>query len=85
MDLRKYYLDEIMKLDSDNSIGLSNSVVKLEKYADVVLKNDENNNLFFECKVEDILNSEISNEELIMLRNGGWEYNKEKNCLTKKL
>ena len=85
INMNKYFLYEIMKLDSDNSLSLTNSIVLLSKYVDVKLMNSEDNNLYYTCKVDDILKSNIDNEELIEIRNGGWELSNDKECLIKKL
>ena len=88
MDFKKYYLDEIMKLDIDNSSennGMLNTLLMLRKYVEVKFLTNESNELYYQCEVNDILNSNISNEELITLRNNGWEYSKDKACLIKKI
>ena len=79
----RYIIEEIMKLECDNSVGHFNSFNLLNSKSFVELINGSDNNLFYRCSIDDIINSDISAEELILIRNGGWELSKNKEFIVK--
>lgn len=83
--IRKYLFDEIMKIEPDNSSSLVTTLQTIGEYANVKLDEDEEFNLFYNAKVDDIIDSDITEEELLYVRNGGWEYNNDKKLLIKRI
>lgn len=83
MDLNKYILYEIMKIDSDNSTSLFNTLRILNGKVKVDLLSDEKYSLFYQAKISDILKSDLDTEDIIYLRNGGWELSENKNYIVK--
>ena len=81
----RYIIEEIMKLECDNSVSHFNSFNLLNSKSFVELINGSDNNLFYRSSIDDIINSDISAEELILIRNGGWELDDSKQFLVKKL
>ena len=84
-EIKKYYLDEIMKLEPDNETINYEALKILNSYVKVELLMNDKFNTYYICSVEDILNSDISNEELIQIRNNGWQYSDDKKSLIKNL
>lgn len=88
MELNIYILREIMNLDElDTSEALSNlnGFALMKKYVNVKLINDNDNNLSYQANVNDILESSISIEELITLRQSGWELSEDEKIVFKHL
>lgn len=88
MELNIYILREIMNVDTDDtSEALSNlnGFALMRKYVGVQLINDKDNNLSYQANVSDILESEISIEELITLRQSGWELSEDEKIFFKHL
>ena len=83
MDLNQYILYEIMKVDSDNSTSLFNSLRILNNKVKVDLLSNENYSLFYQAKISDILKSDLDTEDIIYLRNGGWELSENKEFIVK--
>lgn len=83
MGLNEYILREIMKVESDNSISLFNTLNLLYNKAKVDLLSDEKHVLFFQTKISDILKSDLETEDIIFLRNGGWELSNDEKSLVK--
>lgn len=73
MELNEYIIYEIMKLESDGSTSLFNSLNILNGKVKVDLLHDENNKLFYQANIKDILKSDLDADKIILLRNGGWE------------
>lgn len=76
--MNRYVFDEIMKLPSDNSVSVSNSIVKLFGLVSIKLLNEMNTEfnkctLFYQVSINDILKSKITNDDLVFIRNAGWE------------
>lgn len=81
--MNKVFFNEIMKLKPNNDFGLFNSLNVLKKYVNIDLLMNEKKELYYSVKINDILLSEISSEELINVRNNGWEISNDKNFLIK--
>ena len=82
MELNEYIIYEIMKLDSDNSTSLFNS---LRVFGDIKvdLLHDENNVIFYQVKISDIIKNKLTTDDMIYLRNGGWELSENKEYIVK--
>lgn len=83
MDLNKYILYEIMKVDSDSSTSLFNSLRVLNGKVKVDLLSDEKHSLYYQANISDILKSDLDTEDIIYLRNGGWELSENKEFIVK--
>ena len=82
MELNEYIIYEIMKLESDYSTSLINGISKLGNLKIDLLYTKEYN-LFYQVKIEDILKSDLEAEDIIYLRNGGWELSEDKKYIVK--
>lgn len=87
MELNLYILQEIMRLDieAENAYSQLNSFALLQKFVQCDLMNDENNNLLYQAKVSEILESDIDPSQLITLRHSGWELTNDNQYLILKL
>ena len=85
MTLNLYILQEIMKIDIEDSQALSNlnSFALLQKHVTVNVVNDENYDISYQASVDDILKSSIDPMELITLRHSGWELSEDNKFLYK--
>lgn len=81
--MNRIFLEEIMKLKSSNDFGLFSSLNILKKYVNVDLLMNEKNELYYSVNVNNILLSDISSDELINIRNSGWELSSDKKFLIK--
>lgn len=75
---KRTVLDELMKIPSENTTTLFISISILQKYVPLRLINDGDNNIKYVGDVEDLLKSDVTNGELLQIRNGGWEYSEDK-------
>lgn len=82
MELNEYIIYEIMNLESDGSTSLINGLSKLGNIK-VDLLYTEEYKLYYQAKLEDILKSDLDGEDIIYLRNGGWELSKDKKYIVK--
>lgn len=85
--LNRFILDEIMKLEPNgDDISCFSSLAIFNRYdLDVDLLTNEHNELFYSVKVPKVLLSEISTDDLINIRNAGWEYSEDKQFIIKKI
>lgn len=83
MELNEYIIYEIMKLDSDKSTSLFNSLGLLNSKIKVDLLHDEKYNLYYRANIKDILNSDFDADNIIYIRNGGWELSEDKKYIVK--
>lgn len=81
--MNRVFLEEIMKLKSNNDFCLFSSLKILKKYANVDLLMNEKKELYYCASINDILLSDISSDELINIRNNGWEISNDKKSLIK--
>lgn len=81
----RVFLEEIMKLESDSSVSNMIAIDILQRHANVELNRDEKENLFYSVNVNDVLLSDINEEDLIKVRNNGWTITEDGNKLIKKL
>lgn len=83
MELNEYIIYEIMKLESDGSTSLFNSLKILNENVKVDLLIDEKYKLYYQASLSDILKSDLDADEIIYLRNGGWELSEDKKFFVK--
>ena len=72
-----------MKLESDKSVSLFNSLALLNNKVKVDLLQDEKFNLYYQAKIKDILKSDLDADNIISLRNSGWELSDNKEYIVK--
>lgn len=82
--VNRYILDELMKIDSDNSTSIFESLDILRDFK-VELISDEKYDIIYRVKLSDILDSSFDNSTLLKLRNGGWSYDDNKEYLIKNM
>lgn len=77
--------DEIIKQPRGEREGIMVSMRMIAKRCPISFLNSKDNKLFYECKVEDVLNSAITEEELSdAITKGWWEIsNDSKNLILK--
>ena len=83
MELNKYIIYEIMKLDSDNSTSLMNGINVLNEKVKVDLLSSIDYKIYYQASIDDILKSDIDADTIIYLRNGGWELSEDKKYIVK--
>lgn len=83
--MNKVVFNEIMNLDSTNELGLAISINILNKFAKVDLLMGEKNQLYYSVNVNDLLLSDITSEDLIDVRNGGWKLSEDKKNIIKEI
>lgn len=83
MELNEYIIYEIMKLESDKSVSLFNSLALLNNKVKIDLLQDEKFNLYYQAKIKDILKSDLDADNIISLRNSGWELSDNKEYIVK--
>ena len=81
--VNKYILDEIIKLPSNDSTPMLKTFHILSKCAHIDMVLDDNYDAMYRVKLEDILSSDLTNEELMLIHNGGWTYSKDNEYLVK--
>lgn len=81
----KELVEEIMSLPITKGYSLLNSIKILNTYGEVDLLQNEDYSLEYKCKLSDIIESEITPDELINVRQGGWFLSEDKVFLCKKL
>jgi hypothetical protein len=82
--MNKYIIYEIMKEEPTMEVGLMNTISILSNYDNVKLIQNEKN-LQYQVDIDKLVSNEISYEELIDIRNGGWELSEKKDCLIKNI
>lgn len=85
--MEKLLLDEMMKMNKSSDLeGIGNSMRIMAKYAPIELINDDKYNLFYECKLDDVLKSDVDEETMIqMVTQCGWEYSDDKTKLIRRI
>lgn len=85
MELNEYIIAEILSLDCDNSLSLSNALsILMSKYklkVDLLL--NDKYVPYYSVSIKDILSSDIDGEDLINIRNNGWELSSDKKYIVK--
>ena len=87
MELNEYIIAEILSLDCDNSCSLSNALsILMSKYKlKVGLLLNDDFVPYYCVSVNDILSINIDGEDLINIRNNGWELSSDKKNIIKLL
>lgn len=73
--INKTILTELANLNKGNTMSMINSVVLMEKHANIQLKNTDNK-LFYILEKDELYKSNIPIEVLVtLITKGGWEVN----------
>lgn len=83
--MTKYEIYEVMKLPSDDSVSLINSLNILMKNVEVKLLNNSKNELYYKIDINDIILSKLTIDDLIKVRNGNWILTQDKKNIIKKI
>lgn len=78
-------IEEWDNLPKSNTLSIINSVRMMQEFAQVRLINTEKNELIYQVRLDDIYNSKMTFEDLIEIREGGWELDRENNFLIKRI
>ena len=78
-------VDKVQEIFSNpvEDVGTMRTLSILSKHVNAQLLMDEQYNLYYEASLEDILKSNITEAELLEVRQGGWKLDIENNCLIK--
>lgn len=80
----EYLLYEFFKIESDGSTSLFNALNVISRNGITVdLLQDEQHNLYYEMDVKDVLKSDIESDDILYIRNGGWELSENKKKIVK--
>ena len=86
--MNKNWLIEIMKMPKigiSDEISLLGSFALLQQYVNVEVLSDSDGNITYEAYVDDIVNSNITDDTLIKLNQNGWSINDENTKIIKRL
>lgn len=75
-------IQEIFKSPVED-VGTMRTLSILGKHTNPTLLMNEQYNLYYVASLDDILDSKITEAELLEVRQGGWELDIEKKCLIK--
>lgn len=81
----KVFFNEIMKLPTESKTGNLIAINILQKHAKVELERDEKENIIYTANVNDLLLSDLTEEELMRVRDCGWCLTEDENKILKKL
>ena len=81
----KVFFNEIMKLPTESKTGNLIAINILQKHAKVELERDEKENIIYTANVNDLLLSDLTEEELMRVRDCGWCLTEDGNKILKKL
>ena len=81
--MNEYIIYEIMNIESDDSSSLFNVLNLLNSKVNVDLLTNEKNEIFYNVNLSDILKSDLTMEDILYVRNGGWELSNDKKNIVK--
>lgn len=87
--MNKYALIEIMNSNDtiDADLSLINELsmfIKNDIFVNIVM-DEKTNNYLYKANVNDILQSNLQLEDLLLLKSCGWQYNMQEDCLIRKI
>jgi len=84
--MERIVFDEIVKIDKVEQISITISLRMISRFCPIELVNDDENRLFYSCKIDELLKSDITEDELIQaVSEGHWEVSEDKNNFILKL
>lgn len=81
----KELVEEIMSLPITKEYSLLNAIKILNTHGEVNLLQNEDYSLEYKCELSELMESEITPEELMNVRQGGWFLSEDKKYICKKL
>lgn len=81
----KELVEEIMSLPITKEYSLLNAIKILNTYGEVNLLQNEDYSLEYKCELSELMESEITPEDLMNVRQGGWFLSEDKKYICKKL
>ena len=74
-ELNEYLIRDLLSLENDNSVSLTNalSVLINDYHIKVELLMNDNYEPYYIVNVEDVIKSNMTMEDLLYIRNNGWE------------
>lgn len=81
----KELVEEIMSLPITKEYSLLNAIKILNTHGEVNLLQNEDYSLEYKCDLSELMESEITPEELMNVRQGGWFLSEDKKYICKKL
>ena len=81
----KELVEEIMSLPITKEYSLLNAIKILNTHGEVNLLQNEDYSLEYKCELSELMESEITSEELMNVRQGGWFLSEDKKYICKKL
>ena len=84
-ELNEYLIRDLLSLENDNSVSLTNalSVLINDYHINVELLMNDNYEPYYVIKVEDVIKSNMAMEDLLYIRNNGWELSSDRKYIVK--
>ncbi len=85
MELNEYLIRDLLSLENDNSVSLTNalSVLINDYHINVELLMNDNYEPYYIINVEDVIKSNMAMEDLLYIRNNGWELSSDRKYIVK--
>ena len=85
MELNEYLINDLFSLENDNSVSLTNalSVLINDYHINVELLMNDDYEPYYVINVEDVIKSNMAMEDLLYIRNNGWELSSDKKYIVK--
>ena len=84
-ELNVYLIRDLLSLENDNSVSLTNalSVLINDYHINVELLMNDNYEPYYVINVEDVIKSNMAMEDLLYIRNNGWELSSDRKYIVK--
>lgn len=84
-ELNEYLIRDLLSLENDNSVSLTNalSVLINDYHINVELLMNDNYEPYYVINVEDVIKSNMAMEDLLYIRNNGWELSSDRKYIVK--
>ena len=85
MELNEYLINDLFSLENDNSVSLTNalSVLINDYHINVELLMNDDYEPYYVINVEDVIKSNMAMEDLLYIRNNGWELSSDRKYIVK--
>lgn len=84
-ELNEYLIRDLLSLENDNSVSLTNalSVLINDYHINVELLMNDDYEPYYIINVEDVIKSNMAMEDLLYIRNNGWELSSDRKYIVK--
>lgn len=84
-ELNEYLIRDLLSLENDNSVSLTNalSVLINDYHINVELLMNDDYEPYYVINVEDVIKSNMAMEDLLYIRNNGWELSSDRKYIVK--